>query len=149
MTHSVVLPDGHVVSDDRRRIDMEWVLTALAGTYWAADRPRALLARSWAHCLAFGVYAPGGRQVGCGRLLTDYALRAHLGDVFIAPDRRGRGLGRALIETILAHPELATVERWTLTTADAHALYARYGFRADGADASAMTLDRRAAAPWP
>ncbi|HEX3350355.1 MAG TPA: GNAT family N-acetyltransferase, partial [Acetobacteraceae bacterium] len=110
--------------------------------HWAAGRPRAVTERSWANCLCFGVYAPDGTQVGFARLLTDYALRAHLADVFIHPDARDRGLGRALIETILAHPALATVQAWTLTTRDAHDLYTPYGFRSAEPDREWMTLNR-------
>ncbi len=142
MVHTVVLSSGHVISDDRRRIDMKMVFASLAETYWAADRPRDVLVRSWANCLPFGVYAPTGEQVGFGRLLTDYALRAHLGDVFIHPASRGLGLGRALVETILAHPELTSVDHWTLSTVDAHALYTRYGFRQGDVDRKWMTLNR-------
>ncbi len=142
MAHTVVLPTGHVISDDRTRIDMEMVFTSLAETYWAANQPRARIARSWANCLLFGLYSPTGEQIGFGRLLTDYAFRAHLGDVFVHPASRGLGLGRALIEMILAHPNLATVDHWTLNTADAHALYARYGFRQEAANGRWMTLDR-------
>ncbi|TLU72306.1 GNAT family N-acetyltransferase [Lichenicoccus roseus] len=140
--HEVVLASGHAISDDRGRIDMEMVLASLAQTYWAVDMPPSLLLRSWTNCLPFGIYAPDERQVGFGRLLTDYALRAHLGDVFVHPGSRGLGLGRALVETILSHPGLATVGHWTLRTADAHSLYARYGFRQDPTDSSWMTLDR-------
>jgi GNAT superfamily N-acetyltransferase len=142
MVHAVTLPNGYVISDERARIDMAFVHDALAGAYWAVGRPRAVTERSWANCLCFGIYAPDGVQVGCGRVLTDYALRAHLGDVFIRADVRGLGLGRALVETILVHPELATVRNWTLTTADAHRLYERYGFRLGEADGKWMTLDR-------
>ena len=138
----VSLPNGHVISDDRARIDMDFVHRSLEGAYWAVGRPRALTERSWSNCLCFGIYAPDGAQVGFGRLLTDYAFRAHLGDVFIRPEVRGLGLGKALIETILGHPELATVQNWTLKTADAHGLYARFGFRPSEADVNGMTLDR-------
>lgn len=139
--HAVTLPNGYTISDDRARLDMEFVHGSLAQVYWAADRPHAVTERSFAHCLCFGIYAPT-HQVGFARLLTDYALRAHLGDVFIRPEARGLGLGKALVETILAHPELTTVTHWTLTTADAHGLYARFGFRADSANAAWMTLER-------
>jgi GNAT superfamily N-acetyltransferase len=142
MVHTVTLPNFYVISDDRARLDMEFVHKSLASTYWAVDRPRAVSARSWANCLCFGIYAPNGKSAGFGRLLTDYALRAHLGDVFIHPDARGRGLGKALVETILGHPDLATVMHWTLVTADAHGLYARYGFRMAEGDGTWMTLDR-------
>ena len=139
--HTVTLPNGHTISDDRGRFDMGFVHDSLAQVYWAADRPRALTERSFANCLCFGIYAPD-QQVGFARLLTDYALRAHLGDVFIRPEARGLGLGKALVATILAHPELATVYHWTLTTRDAHGLYMLFGFRADPANANWMTLDR-------
>jgi GNAT superfamily N-acetyltransferase len=141
--HAVTLSNGYVISDDRERLDMEFVHSALADAYWAIGRPRALTERSWANCLCFGIYSIDGTQVGCARLLTDYAFRAHLGDVVIRPASRGLGLGKALVETILAHPELATVSLWTLTTADAHGLYARYGFRPGEANRNWMTMDRQ------
>lgn len=121
---------------------MPFVLASLDTAYWATGRPHALTERSWANCLCFGVYAPAGQQVGFARLLTDYALRAHLGDVFIHPNSRGAGLGKALVATILAHPELASVGAWTLTTSDAHGLYARHGFRVATADGMWMTMER-------
>ncbi len=142
MVHAVALSNGYVISDDRERLNMDFVHGSLAGVYWAAGRPRALTERSWANCLCFGIYATDGTQAGFGRVLTDYTFRAHLGDVFIDPASRGLGLGTALVETILAHPELATILNWTLTTADAHALYVRYGFRLGQADGKWMTLDR-------
>ncbi len=142
MVHTVVLSTGHVISDDRARIDMDMVFASLAGTYWAANQPRARITRSWANCLLFGVYSPSDKQIGFGRLLTDYAFRAHLGDVFVCPSSRGLGLGRALIEVILTHPELVSVDHWTLNTADAHALYARYVFQQGIANSRWMTLDR-------
>jgi GNAT superfamily N-acetyltransferase len=142
MTYEVNLPEGYVISDDRGRIDMEVVHTALAGVYWGIDRSRTLTERSWANCLCFGIYAPDGGLVGFGRVLTDYALRAHLGDVFVHPDLRGAGLGKMLVESILAHPDLASVSQWTLTTEDAHGLYQRYGFRVAEPDGKWMTMDR-------
>ncbi len=142
MARVVTLPDGHQISDERARLDMDFVHACLAGAYWSTDRPRALTERSWSHCLPLGVYDPAGASVGIGRLLTDYALRAHLADVFIVPAARGRGLGKALVEFVLSHPELATVTHWTLTTADAHGLYARHGFRPGEADGRWMTLLR-------
>ena len=138
---TTTLPNGYTISDDRTRLDMAFVHASLEQAYWARARPRAITERSFANCLCFGVYAPD-RQVGFARLLTDYAMRGHLGDVFIRPDARGLGLGKALIATILAHSELTTVDHWTLMTDDAHGLYAQFGFRADAVDTRWMTLDR-------
>ena len=126
MTHTISLPNGYVISDDRSLLDMTLVHDLLADAYWAVGRPREQTERSWANCLCFGIYAPDGSQVGSGRVLTDYTFRAHLADIFIIPAVRGLGLGKSLVETILAHPELATVSKWTLATSDAQGLYAQY-----------------------
>ena len=143
MVHAVSLPNSYTISDDRTRLDMDFVHSSLSGLYWAVSRSRALTERSAANCLCFGVYGPNGVQAGFARLLTDYALRAHLADVFIEPSTRGLGLGKALVATILAHPELATVTHWTLTTADAQGLYAQFGFRPGEKDGEWMTLLRK------
>ena len=144
--HTTALPDGFAIGDDRRLIDMEVVHRALAEAYWATRRRRDLTERSFAHSLAFGVRAPDGATVGFGRVVTDYTLRAHLADIVILPAVRGRGLGRALVGAMLGHPELVTVTRWTLTTADAHGLYAGFGFRASAGDPDWMVLARDATA---
>lgn len=133
------------MSDERERLDMPFVLRSLANAYWADDRPPGLTERSWAHCLPLGLYAPGGGMSGFCRVMTDYAFRAHLADVFIHPDARGTGLGKALVAATLAHPELATVHKWTLNTRDAHGLYAQFGFRPDHPGDHAMALDRTGA----
>ena len=143
MVHTVTLESGYTISDERERLDMAFVHASLATVYWAENRPRAVTERSFANCLCFGVYGPE-HQVGFARLLTDYAMRAHLGDVFISPAVRGTGLSKALVATILDHPELSTVTHWTLTTADAHGLYRRFGFRDGTADGRWMTMERDA-----
>ena len=142
MSYDVALPNGFVITDDRARLDLDEVHRWLSSTYWARDRTAALNRRTWSNCLPFGIFGPDGTLAGFARLLTDYTLRAHLGDVFILPERRGLGLGKALMVAILAHPELATVDHWTLTTSDAHSLYARHGFRVTETDGKWMALDR-------
>jgi GNAT superfamily N-acetyltransferase len=71
--------------------------------------------------------------------VTDFARFAYLSDVFIAPEHRGQGLGRWLVETMLVHPELDGV-RWALHTGDAHGLYRQLGFEA--ADETVMQRPR-------
>ncbi len=41
---------------------------------------------------------------------------------------RGRGLGKRLMEAVMAHPDVQGVRRFMLATDDAHALYERFGF---------------------
>ena len=61
------------------------------------------------------------------RAITDRATFAYLADVIILPDYRGHGLGKWLIETVMSHPDLQGLRRWTLATRDAHELYRKYG----------------------
>ena len=76
-------------------------------------------------------------------IVTNHAAFGYLADVFVLEPQRGRGLGKWLIETVLAHPDLQGLRRITLGTQDAHSLYERYGFKpADSA--RLMTLDRPA-----
>jgi GNAT superfamily N-acetyltransferase len=67
-------------------------------------------------------------QVGFARVITDRATFAYLADVYVLEEHQGRGLGKWLVETVLAHPELQGLRRWVLATRDAHGLYAQIGF---------------------
>jgi len=62
------------------------------------------------------------------RMIPDYVRFAHLLDVFVLEEFRGRGWGKLLMSNILSHPELKTIARYTLGTLDAHSLYAQFGF---------------------
>ena len=131
MPHLVTRPDGFEISDEAGRLDLALIHGFLSTeTYWATGRTLETVARSIANSLCLGVYDPFGAQVGFGRMVTDRTTTAHLTDVFILPARRGLGLGKALVGAMLGHPDLTTVRRWTLSTLDAHAIYAAYGFTA-------------------
>ncbi|PXX46257.1 GNAT family N-acetyltransferase [Aquitalea magnusonii] len=98
-------------------------------SYWAAGLPRDVFERSLAGSLCFGVYV-AGKQVGFARMITDQATFAYLADVFVLPDWRGRGISKALLAHIIAYPALQNLRRMLLATADAHGLYAQFGFTA-------------------
>lgn len=86
-----------------------------------------MIERSIKHSLNFGVY-DGKRQIGFARVVTDFAIFAYLCDVFVHEDYRGQALGKWMMESILAHPELQGLRRWCLLTRDAHGLYNQFGF---------------------
>jgi GNAT superfamily N-acetyltransferase len=70
-----------------------------------------------------------GRQAGCLRVVSDRTRFAYLMDVFVDPEFRSQGLGRALVRFAVEHPELAPVYTWLLGTHDAHEVYRPVGFR--------------------
>jgi GNAT superfamily N-acetyltransferase len=120
--------DGFTVSCDPARIDAALVADFLGGSYWAAGIPLETVRRSIAGSLCCALL-DGARQIGFARAITDRATIAYLADVFVLPEYRGRGLGKWLVECVLAHPELKGLRRWVLVTRDAHELYRRVGFQ--------------------
>jgi ribosomal protein S18 acetylase RimI-like enzyme len=116
-----------VVSCDPGRLAVDELLTLLESTHWAGAMPGATLQRAVANSICYGLY-DGERLVGFGRAVTDRATYAYLTDVVIHPGYRRQGLGRWLIESILAHPDLQGLRRIALVTRDAEALYRQLGF---------------------
>jgi len=94
---------------------------------WAKDIPLAIVQRGIEHSLCFGGFL-GSAQVAFARVVTDCATFANLLDVFVLPEHRGRGHARTLMSAVMAHPQLQGLRRFTLATADAHGLYAQFGF---------------------
>lgn len=117
------------ISTDQTLLDLPLIHDYLYHqSYWAKGIPFDVVRRSAEGALCFGVYHQG-RQVGFARIITDYATVAYLGDVFILEAYRGQGLSKWLMEVIVAHPRLQGLRRWLLGTADAHGLYAQFGFK--------------------
>ena len=117
------------ITTDRARLDIGFIHEFLANTYWARGIPRSVVERSIQNSLAFGAFH-GQRQVGFGRVITDFATFAYIGDVFVVPEHRGRGLAKLLMRAILSHPDLQGLRRLLLATRDAHGLYEQFGFKA-------------------
>ena len=117
-----------LISTDRQHLDREMIHDFLSReSYWAKGRSLEVVNRGIEHSLNFGLYR-GPRQIGFARVVTDYATFAWLADVFVLEEFRGQGLGKWLIEVILAHPQLQGFRRWALATKDAHELYRSFGF---------------------
>ena len=120
---------GYEVSTDKARLDIDLIHNFLSKeSYWAKNIPRAVVERSIENALCFGAY-DGNQQVGFTRVVTDYAVFAYIGDVFVLPEHRGRGVSKMIMQAIRSHPGLQGLRRWHLLTRDAHALYRQFGFR--------------------
>jgi GNAT superfamily N-acetyltransferase len=119
------------ISTDPAEIDFALVHRFLSEeSYWCPGIPAAVVRRAIEHSLCFSALAADGRQLGFARVVSDHATFAYLCDVFVVAEARGQGIGKQLMAAVLAHPELQHLRRFMLATADAHALYAEYGFTA-------------------
>ena len=81
-------------------------------------------------------------QVGFARVVTDCATFGYLCDVFVLEPYRGKGVGRVLMEHVMAHPVLVSLRRIVLVTGDAHLLYEKVGFRGLATPERYMELHR-------
>jgi len=134
---------GYEISTDPARLDVGAMHAYLTGSYWSPGIPFATVERAARNSLCFGLYVRAtGRQVGLARVVTDHATFAYLCDVYVLEEHRGRGLGKFLMRTVMAHPALAGARRTMLGTRDAHGLYAQYGFRPPPDDGVLMQILR-------
>ena len=90
--------------DSIERLAVEWGRNGCTSADAALPGDRSAFC-SLADSLCFGAYEDG-RQAGCARLITDYAVFGHLADVFVIPKSRGRGIGKALVHAVMTHPEV-------------------------------------------
>ncbi|MBL0124356.1 MAG: GNAT family N-acetyltransferase [Betaproteobacteria bacterium] len=120
--------NGYEITTDRERMDLNAVHRFLSEkSYWARNIPRDVVERSMRGSLCFAILRDD-ELAGFARVTSDRATVAYLGDVFVLPAHRGKGLSKRLMECIGSHPELQGLRRWVLATSDAHGLYAQFGF---------------------
>ena len=98
-------------------------------SYWAQGRSRQTQDTAIDGSRNYSVHdLATGAQLGYARVITDGATFAWLCDVIVAPHARGRGVGKRLIAGLMDDLEPLGLRRVLLATADAHGLYAQYGF---------------------
>lgn len=118
-----------IITTDKSKLDRELIHRFLREeSYWAQNIPRDLVDLAIDNSLTFAAF-DGERQIGFARVVTDYAVFAYVGDVFVLPGYRGRGASKQLMHAVRTHPSLQRLRRWHLLTRDAHGLYKQFGFR--------------------
>jgi len=118
---------GYSISTDIMKLNLEIIHDFLANSsYWAKGRSLDIVRKSIENSLCFGIYK-GIEQAGFARIVTDYATFAWVCDVFVLEGYRGEGLGKWLVETIVAYPDLQDIKLVLLATQDAHEMYRNYG----------------------
>ena len=127
MPQAEVRRGDFVVSDDRSRLDLSAIHAYLSRSYWAEGIPLETVRRSLEGSLCIGLYE-GDRQIGLARVITDRTTFAYLCDVYVLEEYQGQGLGRWMMEYLMAHPELQGLRRFSLVTRSAQGLYAPLGF---------------------
>jgi len=102
-------------------------------SFWAQGRSRGALVRMLLGSCSVVSAWQGGRLVGIGRATSDGVFRAVLWDVVVAEEHQGRGLGRRIVQALLASPPVAASERVYLMTTNSSGFYERLGFSSEHA----------------
>lgn len=127
--HQRWVKDGYAVTNDPAEIDVAVLHAWFDNSSQTATMPVSTIELMMAGSLNFGLLDPEGRTVGYGRLVTDYATFAYLGDVFLNEPVRGKGLGRFLFECMFGHRDLQGLRRWLLMCGPVNVeLYKKFGF---------------------
>ena len=129
MPHSSTDSAGYTISNALQDIDFDALYAFLSTSYWSRGIPRETMERSIRGSLPFVLRDDQGNLAGFARVVTDRATFGYIGDLFVLPEHRGKGLSKCLMGAIMAHPELQNFRRWMLATSDAHGLYEKFGFR--------------------
>jgi N-acetylglutamate synthase-like GNAT family acetyltransferase len=120
--------EEYLITTDAAKVDIDVVHQFLSeDSYWAKGIPRDTVVHSMRHSICFSVLHENA-LIGFARVTSDHATVAYVGDVFVLPAHRGKGISKWLVECITGHPELQGLRRWMLATADAHGLYSQFGF---------------------
>ena len=122
------LAHGLELDDDRDRVDVDAVHRFLTEeAYWVRGRSRETIERLVRESTRVIAAYDGDALIGFCRVMSDASSMAWLGDVFVVPDYRGRGVGVELVREAVEHPDHRDL-MWYLGTRDAHGLYAKFGF---------------------
>lgn len=115
--------------------------------FWAKDRSPQGMAVAIAHSHPVVTAWDNDHLIGFARATSDGMYRGTIWDVVIDPDYQGGGLGRRLVETVLAHPHMAHVERVYLMTTHQQGFYERIGFTANSSTTMVLQNDRLSTLP--
>lgn len=121
------------VSLNRDRLDVEKVVAWTIGAYWGNGKTPEQIRQSIKNSMVFGLYAlergnPRPEQIGFARVISDHWTASAITDLFVVPEYRGRGFGRALMQAVIEHPSIARTI-CILGTRDAAGFYRKFGFR--------------------
>jgi GNAT superfamily N-acetyltransferase len=116
------------LTTDKSRLDIAEIHRFLTEeSYWAAGRTLEQTRMAIENSICFAIFS-GDEMAAFGRVVSDKATFAYVGDVFVKEPFRGHGLSKMLMQAMISHPELQGLRRWILATRDAHGLYEKFGF---------------------
>jgi len=122
--------ESYLITDDKNKIDYEFVVSSLQNTYWAENRDKDSIIKSINNSIFISLFKKN-EQIGFTRIVTDKSFFAWIADVYITKEYRGEGLGKWLMNKTIKHQSIKDVSIQLLKTKDAHEFYEELGFEKD------------------
>jgi GNAT superfamily N-acetyltransferase len=125
--------------------EIEQLLALYGNEFWSDKRERDEVCLMLKNTdIVIGVKAAAGDLVGFVRVLTDYVFKATIYDLIVHPERRGKAIGRLLMDSVINHRELLRVEHFDLhCLPKMHPFYEKWGFTAELGGVGIMRKHKR------
>ncbi|MDB4293193.1 GNAT family N-acetyltransferase [Maribacter sp.] len=132
-----------LISTDKSLLNIDFIHEFIRDSYWGQGRTMEQTKKTIENSFCFGMYSKSRNQIGFARVVTDYAFFGYFMDVIIAPEYQGKGLGKVLVDTMLANETIQILQTVALKTKDAHELYEKFGFKKIVDSPLWMSIDRQ------
>ena len=96
-------------------------------SYWAKGISFEIVDNALTHSFCIGAFL-NDKQIGFGRVITDYYTFGWLADIYVLPEYRGLGISKKMLTHIFGLPWSKRLRRIMLNTKDAHSLYRQFQF---------------------
>jgi GNAT superfamily N-acetyltransferase len=117
-----------IIKTGKENMDVTMIHGFLSNdSYWAKGISYQLVEHSLAHSFCIGAFVED-RQVGFGRVITDYYTFGWFADFLVLPEYQGKGIAKKMLSYILEQPWSKRLRRKMLNTSDAHGLYRQFQF---------------------
>lgn len=126
--NAMPLPEGYRLVEGVENTDFAAVHAMLVEAYWCKGTARDRVEKAArGSSLVINVFH-AETQVAYARVVSDFTTFGWICDVIVHEDHQKKGLGRAMVDHALRHPEHQAFRRWVLATKDAQGVYAACGF---------------------
>ncbi len=100
-----------IIRSGKEQMDVKTIHRFLSeDSYWAKGISYAFVDNSLANSFCVGAFIDG-KQIGFGRLITDYYTFAWYADFFVLPEYQGKGVAKKILTYIQDQPWSQTIEK--------------------------------------